>query len=90
VLGQVAGQRLARPLGLQLLHEREGGVEQDHEQHRDRHRPVAHSQRQPRGQPQQQRERVCQLTGELTRPLDASAPAQLVDPVLQQPPRSLA
>ena len=90
VLGHVACQRLHRTLGLLLLHERKRRVQQDHEQHGDGDRLVAHGQGQARRQPQQQRQRVGQLARQLTRPAAPAAAAQLIRSVLRQPALGLA
>ena len=82
-------QGLHRALGLHLLHEGEGRVEQDDQQHRDRHLRRADDDQQQRGDPQQQGQRVGELAGQLARPAPPAAAAQLVRPVLGQPPPGL-
>ena len=84
-LGHVPGQRLDRALSLQLLSERERRVQNDHEHDRDPDGLAADQERQPSCQPQQQRQRMGQLTRKLARPLGAAAASQRVGAVLDQP-----
>ena len=78
--GRKRAQRLDRPLGLALLREREGGVEDDHRQDRAaEHRRTADEGEAGR-EPEQKRERVGELLRELPRPADAAAPHELVGP----------
>ena len=89
-VGQVGGERLDRSLGLHLLGEREGRVDQDHhdDRHRDRDDPGGPGQ--ARGRPQQQGERMDELPHELPRPAPPAPPRQHVRPELDQPPLRLA
>ena len=77
-------------LGLALLREREGGVEHDHND--DRHRECEHAggQRQPRGKPQQQRQRVGELIEQAAPPARAGLAANLVRSDLLQAARGFA
>jgi hypothetical protein len=69
---------------LELLDERERSVEQDHQDDGDADRPAADNERQQRRHPQQQRERMGQLTRQLTRPFPTTATTQRVWAILDQ------
>ena len=85
LLGQVAGQRLDRPFCLQLLCEREQGIEHDHGDDRSHRAPgVPTDEGERPGEPEQQRERMDKLCGELARPASAAASAQLVRPICDE------
>ena len=80
---QERGQRLDRPFGLPLLHERERGVEQDHRDDRDRQRRIPPAQASTAASPQQHRQRLGELREQL-RPASAGpGPGQLVRAVRQ-------
>ena len=83
--GQERLKRLDRPLGLVLLCEGEGGVDEDDDDDRDRDRHYPGRPRQPGRRPQQQRERVRELCGELARPAPPATAPELVGPVDDQP-----
>ena len=90
LLRQVRTQRLDRALGLALLRKGEGGVEDDHRQHREpEHRRPARE-RKRRRQEEQQRQRVRELARELRGPVCPATPRELVRTVRDQPPGSLA
>ena len=78
--GRVGLQCLDRPLGLQLLNEREDRVEDDDDQDRDGHRDNASQPGEPGRRPQQERERVGELPAQLTPDMAATPSAQLIRP----------
>jgi len=90
VLWHVASQRLDSTLSLELLNQRECGIEHDHQQHRDRDNLVADREGQSRREPQQQGKGVEELPEQLTRPAPAAAPDQHVLADLEQAPLYLA
>ena len=77
-------------LGFQFLDQREHGVEEDHEQHRDANHSVADRERKGRCRPQEQRQRVGELRQQLGGPSQAAMPTQLVAAKLKKPPLRLA
>ena len=86
---EVRLERLDGALGVTLLREREGCVERDHHQDRDRQLHEAADGGERGGGEQQQRERVRQLGRELPGPGRPASAAQLVGPVLLESPRGL-
>ena len=90
-VGQVAGERLDRPLGLLLLDEGEGRVEDDDDDDRDGDGDDAGDPRQRGRRPQQQREGVGELVrrarGGQRRPRRRSS---TLGPNWTQPPLRLA
>ena len=83
-------ERLGGALGLELLRVGQRGVEQDHGHDRERQRPIAADQGQPRRHPQKQRERVGELAHELMQAARFLRARYLVGAELHQPPLGLA
>ena len=77
-------QRLDSALGLLLLDEGEPGVEDDHDDHGDRHRGDARGRCQRRRPPEEQRQWMRELPSQLAWPVDLLSAFQLVRPVGDQ------
>ncbi len=88
--GQHLREGLRRPLGLELLREREDGVEHDHGDDRRRQDRRARQERQQRRDPQQRGERVGELPRELAQMARPRPARDLVGPVLREPAVDLA
>jgi len=82
-------QRLGRALGLQLLHVRQRRVQQDHRDDRDRQCLVAARRRERGRHPQQQRQRVHELTDEFSNPAALRGARDLVATELRHAPLGL-
>jgi hypothetical protein len=87
---QVPLERLDSALCLHLLDEREGRVEGDHRDDRRGEHGRTRDQREHRGSPQEKRQRMRELTEELTRPATARAPGEFVASKRDEPPASFA
>ncbi len=87
---QIGGQCLHRLLGVPFLGERERRVDQDDDDDRDRDRDDAdHPGETGRG-PQQQRQRVGELAGQIPSPAASASPPQHVRSVVDKTPFGLA
>ena len=88
--GQVPTQRLDGAFRLSLLDEGEAGVQDDDREDRDRQRRSPRDERQSGRDPEEERQRMRQLDGQLPRPAASSSPLELVRAVRDQAPLRLA
>ena len=86
---EVEPQRLDGAFGLTFLHEREQRVQDDDQDDCDAEDGRDSDEREHRSRPEQQRERMCELLQELTRPTATAMALELVRPVRRKAPLGL-